>query len=154
MLKDQEALSFASYPSMQFSSVDPPMPSPPYYSSPNCYSQYGEDWFTSSTMYELRKGLVESSYDVPMEENAPPVCKRPRQASHGSRVKGEELCVVCGDKASGYHYNALTCEGCKGRGCCSNGWGMSCLSKKIFMNPLNPLRIHRNSLRYLMHNHT
>uniref|UniRef100_A0A8C4S0J4 Bile acid receptor-like n=1 Tax=Erpetoichthys calabaricus TaxID=27687 RepID=A0A8C4S0J4_ERPCA len=26
----------------------------------------------------------------------------------------EELCVVCGDKASGYHYNALTCEGCKG----------------------------------------
>ncbi|CAJ0943120.1 unnamed protein product, partial [Mesorhabditis belari] len=27
---------------------------------------------------------------------------------------GEELCLVCGDKASGYHYNALTCEGCKG----------------------------------------
>uniref|UniRef100_A0A8C2KIF7 Nuclear receptor domain-containing protein n=1 Tax=Cyprinus carpio TaxID=7962 RepID=A0A8C2KIF7_CYPCA len=26
----------------------------------------------------------------------------------------DELCVVCGDKASGYHYNALTCEGCKG----------------------------------------
>lgn len=34
---------------------------------------------------------------------------------HGARVKGQdELCVVCGDKASGYHYNALTCEGCKG----------------------------------------
>ena len=27
----------------------------------------------------------------------------------------EELCLVCGDKASGYHYNALTCEGCKGK---------------------------------------
>uniref|UniRef100_UPI00358DF583 bile acid receptor-like isoform X2 n=1 Tax=Myxine glutinosa TaxID=7769 RepID=UPI00358DF583 len=26
----------------------------------------------------------------------------------------EDLCLVCGDKASGYHYNALTCEGCKG----------------------------------------
>ncbi|XP_031230870.1 bile acid receptor-like isoform X2 [Mastomys coucha] len=26
----------------------------------------------------------------------------------------DELCMVCGDKASGYHYNALTCEGCKG----------------------------------------
>lgn len=28
----------------------------------------------------------------------------------------EELCLVCGDRASGYHYNALTCEGCKGKG--------------------------------------
>ncbi|XP_026102650.1 bile acid receptor-like [Carassius auratus] len=43
-----------------------------------------------------------------------PVPKRTRMA-HGARVKGQdELCVVCGDKASGYHYNALTCEGCKG----------------------------------------
>lgn len=27
----------------------------------------------------------------------------------------EELCLVCGDRASGYHYNALSCEGCKGQ---------------------------------------
>jgi hypothetical protein len=26
----------------------------------------------------------------------------------------EELCTICGDRASGYHYNALSCEGCKG----------------------------------------
>ncbi|KAH3721308.1 hypothetical protein DPMN_064228 [Dreissena polymorpha] len=26
----------------------------------------------------------------------------------------EELCRICGDRASGYHYNALSCEGCKG----------------------------------------
>ncbi|CAG5098246.1 Oidioi.mRNA.OKI2018_I69.XSR.g15497.t1.cds [Oikopleura dioica] len=25
-----------------------------------------------------------------------------------------ESCVVCGDRASGYHYNVLSCEGCKG----------------------------------------
>lgn len=27
----------------------------------------------------------------------------------------EELCRICGDRASGYHYNALSCEGCKGQ---------------------------------------
>uniref|UniRef100_UPI00358F2874 thyroid hormone receptor beta-A-like n=1 Tax=Myxine glutinosa TaxID=7769 RepID=UPI00358F2874 len=26
----------------------------------------------------------------------------------------DELCAVCGDKATGYHYHCLTCEGCKG----------------------------------------
>lgn len=44
-----------------------------------------------------------------------PAAKKPRLGHSTGRVKGEELCVVCGDKASGYHYNALTCEGCKGR---------------------------------------
>jgi len=28
--------------------------------------------------------------------------------------QSEELCLVCGDRASGYHYNARSCEGCKG----------------------------------------
>uniref|UniRef100_A0A3Q3XBX9 Uncharacterized protein n=1 Tax=Mola mola TaxID=94237 RepID=A0A3Q3XBX9_MOLML len=37
------------------------------------------------------------------------------RAGQGGKSRGQdELCVVCGDKASGYHYNALTCEGCKG----------------------------------------
>ncbi|TNN26507.1 Nuclear receptor subfamily 5 group A member 2 [Liparis tanakae] len=26
----------------------------------------------------------------------------------------EELCPVCGDRVSGYHYGLLTCESCKG----------------------------------------
>lgn len=26
----------------------------------------------------------------------------------------EEVCPVCGDKVSGYHYGLLTCESCKG----------------------------------------
>ena len=32
----------------------------------------------------------------------------------GSKAIEEELCLICGDRASGYHYNALSCEGCKG----------------------------------------
>ena len=43
----------------------------------------------------------------------------------------EELCLVCGDRASGYHYNALTCEGCKGE---SVGWLLT-----------NSMQIHRVS---------
>ncbi|XP_047494808.1 ecdysone receptor-like isoform X7 [Penaeus chinensis] len=53
-------------------------------SSPSSYNGYG----TESSDYKKKKGPV------------------PRQQ--------EELCLVCGDRASGYHYNALTCEGCKG----------------------------------------
>lgn len=26
-----------------------------------------------------------------------------------------EVCVICGDRASGFHYNVFSCEGCKGR---------------------------------------
>ncbi|XP_041746601.1 bile acid receptor isoform X2 [Coregonus clupeaformis] len=118
LLQDQEVLAFTSYPSMQYPSVEPTMSSLPYYSSQNYYPQYsGEEWYSPIEMYELRKGPLEGSYDAEMEEASaivPPVCKRTRHTSHTGRVKGEELCVVCGDKASGYHYNALTCEGCKG----------------------------------------
>jgi hypothetical protein len=47
--------------------------------------------------------------------------KRKRVASTSStsssttKPQEEELCLICGDRASGYHYNALSCEGCKGR---------------------------------------
>ncbi|KAJ8374085.1 hypothetical protein SKAU_G00046650 [Synaphobranchus kaupii] len=114
LLQDQEDLPFASYPTMQFSPMEAPMASPAFLSSQNYYPACTEDWYSSPGMYELRKVPTESSYDADVQAIPAPVGKRPRQGSHPGRVKGDELCVVCGDKASGYHYNALTCEGCKG----------------------------------------
>ncbi|XP_068170331.1 bile acid receptor [Antennarius striatus] len=121
LLQDPDVLPFASYPSMQYVSLEPTMSSTPYYSSQNYYPPCnGEDWYSHTGIYDLRKGPLEVSYDTQMDEVSthpsvvPAVCKRTRHMLHAGRVKGEELCVVCGDKASGYHYNALTCEGCKG----------------------------------------
>ncbi|XP_044212741.1 bile acid receptor isoform X3 [Thunnus albacares] len=118
LLQDPDILPFSSYPSMQYPSMEPTMSSTPYYSSQNYYPQYsGDEWYSHTGIYELRKGPLEVNYDAEREEVStvvPAVCKRTRHIPQAGRVKGEELCVVCGDKASGYHYNALTCEGCKG----------------------------------------
>ncbi|XP_034735316.1 bile acid receptor isoform X4 [Etheostoma cragini] len=118
LLQDPDILPFTSYPSMQYPCIEPTMSSTPYYSSQNYYPQYnGDEWYSHTGIYELRKGPLEVNFDAEMEDVSavvPAVCKRTRHMSQAGRVKGEELCVVCGDKASGYHYNALTCEGCKG----------------------------------------
>lgn len=118
LLQDPDILPFTNYPSMQYQFMEPTVSSTPYYSTQNYYPQYnGDEWYSHTGIYELRKGPLEGSYEAEMEEGSsvvPAVCKRSRHLSQAGRVKGEELCVVCGDKASGYHYNALTCEGCKG----------------------------------------
>ncbi|PKU32834.1 oxysterols receptor lxr-alpha [Limosa lapponica baueri] len=37
-----------------------------------------------------------------------------RKKGPAPKMLGNEVCSVCGDKASGFHYNVLSCEGCKG----------------------------------------
>uniref|UniRef100_A0A8C3V7A1 NR1H4 protein n=1 Tax=Catharus ustulatus TaxID=91951 RepID=A0A8C3V7A1_CATUS len=107
-------------PYCQYSAVPVPVPvpalqpqaapSPSPYGSYSLDPPYGDGPCVGSSC-ELSKGPFLAPHG---EDGGFQGLRRPR-LSHSVRLKGqEELCVVCGDKASGYHYNALTCEGCKG----------------------------------------
>ncbi|NXQ32730.1 NR1H4 protein, partial [Alaudala cheleensis] len=111
----QEAVvsPYAQYNNVPFPQVQPQISSPPYYSNLSFYPLQHEEWY-SPGMYELRRLPSETFFTKETEIMDIPTAKKPRLGHSMGRVKGEELCVVCGDKASGYHYNALTCEGCKG----------------------------------------
>ncbi|KAL6079218.1 hypothetical protein STEG23_018372 [Scotinomys teguina] len=106
--------SYSPYSNVQFPPVQPQISSSSYYSNLGFYPQQSEEWY-SPGMYELRRMPAETVYQGETDVSEMPVTKKPRMAtSSAGRIKGDELCVVCGDRASGYHYNALTCEGCKG----------------------------------------
>ncbi|XP_006135411.1 oxysterols receptor LXR-alpha [Pelodiscus sinensis] len=50
--------------------------------------------------------------EIPSEYTENPPLKRKKGPA--PKMLGNEVCSVCGDKASGFHYNVLSCEGCKG----------------------------------------
>lgn len=114
---DHQLSPFSQYTGMQFSPMLQGAPS-----SQSCYTPYPYCLQYPEGQYQLGGcELGKPSYTLPPEldlSGVPvlpgmagiPALKRPRLGLRGQ----EELCVVCGDKASGYHYNALTCEGCKG----------------------------------------
>ncbi|XP_069489516.1 bile acid receptor-like [Ambystoma mexicanum] len=106
----QATPSYCQYSNVQYSPVLPSGPSQSQYNAYNLDSQYSDGLFMSTC--ELSKPTCMVIHNG---EEAYPGIRRPRLSHSSVRMKGqEELCVVCGDKASGYHYNALTCEGCKG----------------------------------------
>ncbi|XP_063303301.1 bile acid receptor isoform X2 [Pelobates fuscus] len=101
------------YNNIHFPTVHQPIPSSPYHTNSGYYSQHPDDW-CSSGVYELNRITSENLFAIDNDIVDLPAIKKTRVNPCLGRVKGDELCVVCGDKASGYHYNALTCEGCKG----------------------------------------
>ena len=50
---------------------------------------------------------------VNMEDCDDVINESSKDASVSGGGKGSKLCTVCGDKALGYNFNALTCESCK-----------------------------------------
>ncbi|NWV01817.1 NR1H4 protein, partial [Upupa epops] len=109
---DFQTASYCQYSTVQ---IPPPIlqsqPTQSQYSTYGLDSQYSDGQCVISSC-ELSKTpfMAPHVYDSGYQG-----LKRPRLNHSSLRLKGqEELCVVCGDKASGYHYNALTCEGCKG----------------------------------------
>ncbi|NXW73305.1 NR1I3 protein, partial [Hirundo rustica] len=46
---------------------------------------------------------------------SPPGTERsPRDPRGDAEPDGDKVCAVCGDRASGYHFHVMSCEGCKG----------------------------------------
>lgn len=108
-------------------------PSPPLYSKP-------QPQHDSPPLYTLGQSLVPSTPTPPLYTSKPlanidtaclfsfpgvgavDVYPQASQPSGSAAVPDlpdtkegfEELCPVCGDKVSGYHYGLLTCESCKG----------------------------------------
>ncbi|XP_036872053.1 oxysterols receptor LXR-alpha isoform X2 [Manis javanica] len=79
----------------------------------------GEASRPQSTGGTLGVGLeaAEPAALLPREDALPESTEfHPQKRKKGPAPKmlGNELCSVCGDKASGFHYNVLSCEGCKG----------------------------------------
>ncbi|MBN3326076.1 NR1H4 protein, partial [Atractosteus spatula] len=112
---DLQLPSYSQYSNLQFSSMPQGAPSPQACYPPYSYSPQGPEGPYPPGSCEL--GRPPCMLPTEMESSLPglPLLKRARLGSGALRLRGQdELCVVCGDKASGYHYNALTCEGCKG----------------------------------------
>ncbi|XP_036620035.1 oxysterols receptor LXR-alpha isoform X1 [Trichosurus vulpecula] len=67
-------------------------------------SEVGQDAGPASVLFTCSEVHAESAELRPLKRKKGPAPK----------MLGNEVCSVCGDKASGFHYNVLSCEGCKG----------------------------------------
>ncbi|XP_071492607.1 oxysterols receptor LXR-alpha-like isoform X1 [Diadema antillarum] len=83
---------------------------PPYTQSPSLVSPSSTSTIPSLTMKEQSSPQSISS-EGSMSGIGPTAVKKRKGPAPRMEV---ELCLVCGDRASGFHYNALSCEGCKG----------------------------------------
>ncbi|XP_055900710.1 ecdysone receptor-like isoform X2 [Biomphalaria glabrata] len=77
----------------------------------------GQNHLSLADRMNFVPGAGSSAYhplDTAGELGGPSDSKRKKGNGIEGKSIEEELCRICGDRASGYHYNALSCEGCKG----------------------------------------
>ncbi|OCT66607.1 hypothetical protein XELAEV_18042860mg [Xenopus laevis] len=67
------------------------------------------DW--TPTMFSLYEDDSSSSTG---SSSTPTLSLKVSESEDNDPDGEEKLCSVCGDKANGYHFHVLTCEGCKG----------------------------------------
>lgn len=125
------SMSPGTSPATPVTQAASPMPPPPSYSSPGGNNNYNSCQQSNLNAHQQQNmsynmNNVDTSYyfssgnaAIVGMEMGHSYALPSHSVTQGSDIPDtkegiEELCPVCGDKVSGYHYGLLTCESCKG----------------------------------------
>ncbi|KAL5105796.1 Thyroid hormone receptor alpha-B [Taenia crassiceps] len=93
----------------------PPMPMSPQHARTQALQMHLPPKYSPQTKSSVKRRVHDSAASGSTTPNPTRQRKKePYIPSYMDTTNGPEPCVVCGDNATGFHYRAMTCEGCKG----------------------------------------